>query len=186
MTTTSERRQFPGSIRFFHWLLAVMVLAMLGIGVRMISSLADYHWLISIHRPLGIAILVLVAVRLINRIWRGGPELPITMSRQEKFMARSSEVLLYVLLFAMPLVGWGMLSAARFPIAMFGSVHLFPILPHDVMLYAILRKTHTVLAYLLFFAFLAHFGAILYHSLILRDGLFKRMAPWGASSEARN
>ncbi len=89
-------------------------------------------------------------------------------------------------LFAMPLVGWGMLSAARFPVAMFGSVHLFPILPHNVMLYAILRKTHTYLAYLLFFAFIAHFGAVLFHSLILRDGLFNRMAPWRAPSEVRN
>ena len=65
-------------------------------------------------------------------------------------------------------------------------VHLFPILPHSVTLYVILRKTHTYLAYLLFFAFIAHFGAVLFHSLILRDGLLSRMAPWRASSEARN
>ncbi len=158
-----------------------MVLTMLGIGVAMIASLADYHRLISIHRPLGILLLIIVAIRLVNRLLHGGPDLPITMSAQEKLMARTSEVWLYVLLFVMPLVGWGMLSAARFPIAMFGSVHLFPILPHNVMLYSILRKTHTYLAYLLFFAFIAHFGAVLFHSLILRDGLFNRMAPWRAS-----
>jgi cytochrome b561 len=186
MTGTSERKQFAGSVRFIHWLAAAVVLTMLAIGVRMIASLADYHTLISIHRPLGILLLIIVAIRLVNRLMRGGPELPITMSDQEKFMARASEVLLYVLLFVMPLVGWGMLSAARFPIVMFGSVHLFPILPHNVMLYAILRKTHTILAYLLFFAFLAHFGAALFHSLVLRDGLFSRMAPWRASSEARD
>jgi len=183
---TSEGKQFSGSIRFFHWLVAAMVLSMLGIGVAMIASLADYHWLISIHRPLGILLLIIVAIRLVNRLLHGGPEFPLKMSDQEKFLARSSEVLLYVLLFVMPLVGWGMLSAARFPIAMFGSVHLFPILPHNVMLYAILRKTHTYLAYLLFFGFMVHFGAVLFHSLILRDGLFDRMAPWRASSEARN
>ena len=85
-----------------------------------------------------------------------------------------------MLLLVMPLVGWGMLSAARFPIAMFGSVDLFPVLPHNVMLYAFLRKTHRYLAYLLFFGFIAHFGAVLFHSLILRDGLFTRMARWRA------
>jgi cytochrome b561 len=183
---TNERNQFSASVRFFHWLTAAIVLTMLGIGVRMIASLADYHRLISIHRPLGILLLIIVAIRLVNRLLHGGPELPMTMSDQEKFLARSSEVLLYVLLFATPLAGWGMLSAARFPIAMFGSVHLFPILPHNVMLYAILRKAHTVLAYLLFFAFVAHFGAALFHSLILRDGLVTRMAPWLASGKARN
>jgi cytochrome b561 len=71
-----------------------------------------------------------------------------------------------------------MLSAARYPIVLFGSLHLFPILPHSVMLYTVLRKTHTVLAYLLFLMFIAHFGAILFHALIARDGIFNRMAPW--------
>jgi cytochrome b561 len=46
------------------------------------------------------------------------------------------------------------------------------------MLYAALRTAHTVLAYLLFLAFIAHFGAVLFHTLILRDRLFSRMAPY--------
>jgi cytochrome b561 len=82
------------------------------------------------------------------------------------------------LLFLQPLVGWGMLSAARYPIVVYGPLHLFPILPHSVMLYAALRTAHTVLAYLLFLAFIAHFGAVLFHTLILRDRLFSRMAPY--------
>jgi cytochrome b561 len=42
----------------------------------------------------------------------------------------------------------------------------------------VLRKTHTLLAYLLFLTFLAHFGAVLFHTLILRDRLLNRMALW--------
>ncbi|MFY9691293.1 MAG: cytochrome b/b6 domain-containing protein, partial [Candidatus Acidiferrales bacterium] len=90
----------------------------------------------------------------------------------------ASEVLLYTLLFVEPLVGWAMLSAARFPIVLFGPVHLFPILPHSAMVYAILRQAHTILAYLFFLAFIAHFGAILFHTLIVRDGMLGRMVPW--------
>jgi cytochrome b561 len=100
------------------------------------------------------------------------------MSSQERFVAHASEVLLYTLLFVLPLVGWGMLSAARYPIVLYGPLHLPPILPQSVMLYAFLRRTHTVLAYLLFLAFIAHFGAILFHTLVVQDGLFSRMAPW--------
>jgi cytochrome b561 len=37
-----------------------------------------------------------------------------------------------------------------------------------------------VLAYLLFLAFVAHFGAILFHTLIVQDGMLSRMAPWRA------
>jgi cytochrome b561 len=42
-----------------------------------------------------------------------------------------------------------------------------PILPHNAMLYAILRKTHTIVAYLFFLTFVAHFSAVLFHTLIL-------------------
>jgi len=167
-------------MRFLHWLMAAMVLAMLGIGIAMVASLGDYHRLVSIHRPLGILILILVVIRFVNRRFSSLPPFPATMSPQEGFAARASEALLYTLLLVDPLVGWGMLSAARYPIVLFGSLHLFPILPHSVMLYAVLRRTHTFLAYLLFLSFVAHFGAILFHTLIVRDGMLSRMAPWRA------
>ena len=175
---STERRRFAASSRLLHWTMAVMVLTMLGVGVAMVVSLADYHVLVSIHRPLGIAILILVVVRFVNRLLNPPPPLPATMARPERLAATASEYLMYGLMFVLPLVGWGMLSAARYPIVLFGSVHLPFILPHNAMLYAVLRKAHTVLAYLLFFTFLAHFGAILFHTLIVRDGIFSRMAPW--------
>jgi len=174
---TTEQQKFPGLMRLLHWLMAAMVLTMIGIGVAMVASLGDYHRLVSLHRPLGISILILVVIRYVNRQFSTMPPFPPTMSEQERFMAHASEALLYTLLFVEPLVGWGMLSAARYPIVMFGSLHLFPILPHNVMLYAILRRTHTYLAYLLFLAFVAHFGAILFHTLVVRDGMLGRMLP---------
>jgi cytochrome b561 len=176
MNTT--RQQFNVFMRLLHWLTAAMVLTMLGIGVAMVASLSDYHRLVSIHRPLGIGILIVVVIRLVTRLSSTLPPFPATMSSEERRAAHASEVLLYTLLFVQPLVGWGMLSAARYPIAMFGSLHLFPILPHSVMLYAALREAHTILAYLFFLAFLAHFGAILFHTLVVRDGMLGRMVPW--------
>jgi len=175
--STSEQQKFPGLMRILHWLMAAMVLTMLGIGVAMVASLGDYHRLVSLHRPLGISILILVVIRYVNRQFSTLPPFPPTMSSQERFVAHASEILLYTLLFVEPLVGWGMLSAAGYPIVMFGSVHLFPILPHNVLLFAMLRRTHTYLAYLLFLAFVAHFGAILFHTLVVRDGILNRMLP---------
>jgi cytochrome b561 len=178
--TTTARQQFNGSMRLLHWLMAALVLTMLGIGISMVASLGDYHRLVSIHRPLGILILILVVIRFVNRLFSTLPPFPATMSPQERSAAHASEVLLYTLLLVEPFVGWGMLSAARYPIVLFGSLHLFPILPHSAMLYAFLRRTHTFLAYLLFLAFVAHFAAILFHTLIVRDGMLSRMAPWRA------
>jgi cytochrome b561 len=174
----SNQRQFTASMRFLHWLMAAMVLTMLGVGVSMVVSPANYHALVSFHRPLGVLILLVVVIRYANRRFSALPPFPATMSSQERFIASGSELAFYTLLFVQPLIGWAMLSAARYPIELFGSVHLFPILPHSVAMYAVLRKTHTLLAYLLFLMFMAHFGAILFHALIVRDGLFHRMAPW--------
>jgi cytochrome b561 len=175
---SDEPRPFPALSRLLHWTMAAMVLAMLCIGVTMVASLADYHALVSIHRPLGIAILVLVAVRFVNRLLNPPPPFPASMARAERLAATASEYALYALMFILPLVGWGMLSAARYPIVLYGPLHLPFILPHHAVLYAVLRKAHTILAYLFFFTFLAHFGAILFHTLIVRDKILLRMAPW--------
>jgi cytochrome b561 len=176
----SRPAQFTGFSRLLHWVMAVMVLTMLFIGVTMVASLANYSLLVSIHRPLGIAILVLVVVRAVNRRLNPAPPLPDHMPSWQRLAAKASHVVLYILLFAMPLVGWAMLSAARIPIVLYGPLHLPPILPHDAMLYATLRHVHTYLAFLLFATFIAHLGAALMHGLIHRDGVFTSMVPWKA------
>jgi len=174
---STQRVQFAALSRLLHWTMAAMVLTMLCIGVAMVVSLASYHVLVSIHRPLGITILILVGVRFVNRLLNPPPPFPATMSRAERLAATASELAMYGLMLVLPLVGWGMLSAARYPIVLHGSVHLPFILPHNPMLYAVLRKAHTILAYLFFLTFMAHVGAILFHTLIVRDGMLRRMAP---------
>jgi cytochrome b561 len=175
-TTAAEpRARFALRSRVLHWVMAAMVVAMLFIGVTMVSSLGDYHRLVSIHRPLGIAILILAAIRVVNRRLTPLPPFLASMSVRERWIASWSERLLYTLLFALPLVGWGMLSAGHYPIVLFGPVHLPAILPARPMLYAFLRRTHTVLAYALFVTFLAHMSAVLFHAWVLRDGLLRRM-----------
>jgi cytochrome b561 len=178
MTMPNQRTQFTALMRILHWTMAAMVLTMLGVGVTMVASLADYHVLVSIHRPLGVAILILVVVRFMVRWLSRLPPFPPTMSRLERRAAAAAEYTMYGLMLALPLVGWSMLSAARDPVMLFGSVHLPFILPHDALLYAILRRTHTVLPYLLFLTILNHFGAILFYTLIVRDGMLLRMVPW--------
>jgi cytochrome b561 len=174
----AQQGQFTVFSRILHWTMALMVLAMLFIGVGMIASLSDYHWLLSIHRPLGIAILILVTIRLVNRLLNPPPPLPSHMPAWQRFAAKASHILLYALMFALPIIGWAMLSAARYPVVLWGAWHLPSILPHNAMVYASLRKIHGVLGYLLFATFLAHFGAALLHALIYRDGVFESMASW--------
>ena len=178
MSATHNPTQFALLSRILHWLMAVLLVTMLFIGVSMVGKLGDYHWLLALHRPLGILILILAAIRLVTRLLTRAPELPAGMSQSERLVVKASERLLYFLFIALPVVGWAMQSAGHYPIVMFGSVHLPPILPAMPQRYATLRASHTILAYLLFLTFLAHFGAVLFHTLILRDGILSRMIPW--------
>ena len=140
------------------------------------------------HRPFPVfsrilhwtmAVLVLVAIRLVNRLVNPPPPLPEGMPAWQRVAALGSHVLLYVLMFAVPIVGWAMLSAARYPVVLYGALQLPPIMPQNPEVFAVLRETHTVLALLLFATFLAHLGAALMHALIFRDDVFPSMTFWG-------
>jgi cytochrome b561 len=183
MASKPVKHLFPLFSRILHWLMAVMILAMLLIGIAMVAALDDYRRLVAVHKPLGMLILVLVAIRLINRLIQPPPPLPKAMPGWQRFVAHASHVVLYGLMFALPLVGWGMLSAARYPIVLLGPLELPPILPQSQALYTALRDAHTVLAYLLFLTFLAHFAAAMMHALIYRDGVFQSMASWRGTPE---
>ena len=181
MSQPEPSPRFPPLMRLLHWLLAALLLCMLFIGAAMVTSLLDYHRLLALHRPLGIAVLVLAIVRLINRKLSTLPPFPVTMSERERKVASLSELLLYGLMIGLPLVGWAMLSAGNYPIVMCGALHLPPILLTSPAVYLVLRHAHTVLAYLLFLVFLGHLSAVLFHTLIVRDGLLRRMASWRKS-----
>jgi cytochrome b561 len=170
--------RFNAPARVLHWTMAAMILAMLLIGAAMVTSLAGYHALVALHRPLGLLILLLAGLRLANRWRHPPPPLPADLPSWQRIAAHGSHVALYGLMLALPLVGWGMLSAARYPVVLAGPVVLPPILPQSPMLAATLRHLHTGLAYALFAVFLAHLGAALMHALIRQDGVFASMAPW--------
>ncbi|MEO8904283.1 MAG: cytochrome b/b6 domain-containing protein [Polyangiaceae bacterium] len=175
MLNAPEPQRFALFSRILHWLMATLLLSMLFIGVAMVASLTAYHRLLGLHRPLGIAILILGLVRLLNRKLTQLPPFPPTMSATERRLASASELALYGLMLALPLVGWSMLSAGGYPIVMWGSYHLPPIMPVSPRLFAVLRPAHSVLAFALFATFITHLSAVLFHTLVVRDGLLWRM-----------
>ena len=94
--------------RALHWVMAACILAMLFIGVGMVSTVSQrYLALVSIHKPLGIAILALVLVRIVVRLRYGAPALPADLPEPMKLAAHLSHYAFYALMLAMPLIGWG-------------------------------------------------------------------------------
>ena len=180
------QRHFSAGARLLHWSMAVLIIAMLFVGVGMVSTVSQLHTtLLAVHRPLGIALLALVIVRAIVRLVYGAPPLPRDLPAWQRAAAHASHLALYALMAAMPLIGWSMLSAAGYPVVMFGDVHLPPIAPRNVTLYAWLREAHTVFALVLFATVLVHLGAALFHALIRRDGVLATMLRGEARAQGR-
>jgi cytochrome b561 len=164
--------------RSLHWLMAVLVIAMLFIGVGMVSTVAPkYLALIATHEAIGAAILVLALVRLAVRLRSGAPPLPADLPLPMRLAAQLSHVALYALMIAMPLLGWAMLSAAAYPVVLAGGIRLPAIVPQSDALHALLRDAHVYLAFAFFALILMHVAAALFHALVRRDGVFTAMAP---------
>lgn len=181
MSTSSV--EFSPLQKALHWTMAVLIMTMLFVGVGMVATVSRAHVALeNLHRPLGAAILVLALVRLGVRLVRGSPPLPASMPLAQRVVAKASHFLLYGLMIAMPLIGWGMLSAGGYPVTMGGAFHPPAILPVDVHTFTLLRSLHTWLAFTLFATVLLHLAAALLHALVLRDGVFAAMAPrgWGS------
>jgi cytochrome b561 len=171
-------QRFTPLQRALHWIMAVCILAMLFIGVGMVSTVAsEYLTLVNIHKPLGILILILALIRLVVRLRYGAPPLPLDLPEPMKLAAYLSHYALYALMIAMPLIGWAMLSAAEYPVVIWPGIWLPQILPLDPSLHTLLWNAHFYLAFLFFALILMHLAAGLFHALVRRDGVFDAMGP---------
>lgn len=173
---SAQPTHFAPLARLLHWLMALMILSMLFIGAGMVASVSQRHeWLVNIHKPLGIAILLLVIVRLVVRFSTRTPPLPADLPGWQTLAAKLSHYLLYALMLLMPLIGWAMISAAGDPVMLGSSLQLPSILSANASTFAFLRKAHAYLAYLFFLTILLHLAAALFHGWIRRDEVLGSM-----------
>jgi cytochrome b561 len=161
-----------------HWLLALMILGTLAYGLYMTdlpmspSRLKLYNY----HKWAGMTILILSALRLLWRLThRPPPDLP--MPEWQRRAAHGVHVGMYVLFFAVPLVGWAYSSAAGFQIVLFGVLPLPSWMPADRALAEAIKPWHGVLAKLLGALVILHVAGALKHHFVDRDGLIQRMWP---------
>lgn len=166
---------FNVTARILHWLMATMILIMIFVGLGMVTSLRWRPWLIDLHIPLGLAILLLVIIRLINRLSFSVPKMPAGMSNFQAKAAAGLHWLMYGLMLALPLTGWAQLSAGGFLVKLTPGVNLPPILPENPFLFALMHDAHKILAWVFFLMILGHLSAALLHAWVYRDGLFSSM-----------
>jgi cytochrome b561 len=166
-------RRFALIQRILHWLMAACIVAMLFIGVGMVSTVAPaYLPLILIHKTLGVTLLILVLIRLALRLHYGAPPLPTDLPPPIKLGARLSHLALYGFMILMPLLGLGMLWAAAYPVVLYGGIRIPALLPQSDGVHTLLWNAHVYLGFAFFALVLLHVAAALFHALIRRDGVF--------------
>lgn len=172
--------------RLLHWLMAACLIAMFFIGVGMVSTITPkYLPLVAIHKTLGMGILVLALLRLALRVRFGAPSLPADLPEPMRLAAHLSHYALYGLMIVMPLLGWAMLSAAGYPVVLYGKVFLPTILPQGDRLHTLLWNAHHYLAFAFFALMLLHVAAALFHVLVRQDEVFEAIAPWPLRSRSK-
>lgn len=163
-----------------HWLTALLVIGLLGLGLWMVGlppsmqKLKVYSW----HKWAGITVLALSVLRLGWRQLRPPPPLPATVAPLERRLAPWGHAALYVLLFAMPLTGWLMSSAAGIPVVWFGIWPLPDLVAKDEALFKALQNAHHLLSRALMLVLAIHVAAVIRHDVMRRDGVLRRMLPF--------
>lgn len=166
----------------FHWLMALLLIALVMLGLYM-TALPDVGFstwkirLIIYHKELGMLVLLLAAPRLLWRIGSALPGLVETLPDWQKVIARFVHLCFYGFMFALPLTGWLMSSAAAIPVSVLGVFTLPDVVPRSDDLFRMLIEVHTWLGYGLIACMLAHIGAALRHHFIWKDDTLRRMLP---------
>lgn len=167
---------------FLHWFMALLIIIMLILGFS-IASLPDVGFdvlkgqLIFTHKELGVLVLTLVAFRLIWRIFNVVPALSSRIPAWQKFLARASHIALYGFMFAIPITGWCMSSAAGFSVTYFGLFNLPNLISPNVHQAHLFLEIHKWLAFGLIATLVIHVGAALMHHFIDKDDTLRKMLP---------
>ena len=160
----------------FHWLLALALLMSFAVGLYMADlplspqRLKLYNW----HKWAGVTILALSVARLLWRL-KHRPPADLPMPAWQARAAHLTHAALYLLFFAVPLVGWAYSSAAGFPVVWFGVLPLPDFVPADKALAEAIKPWHGALAWALAALAVLHVAAALKHQFVDHDGLMARM-----------
>lgn len=162
-----------------HWLMALLILAMLTLGFYMTDlplspdKLQLYSW----HKWAGVSVFFLVWLRLAWRLMFPPPALPSEVSNTLKFAAHAGHWALYALMIVIPLTGWLMSSAKGFQTVWFGVLPLPDLLGKDKELGRQLAQLHEALNVGLLLLIAGHTAAAFWHHWVHKDNTLRRMLP---------
>jgi cytochrome b561 len=167
-----------------HWVIALIVIGNLigGLTIDVFLDSADpamVAWgrtIIGLHKAMGLIVILLTLIRIGWRLANPPPPMPDHMTPVERGLALAVHLAFYVLLLALPLTGWAMVSTGKLvaPISIFGLVSVPP-LPLLPSLHGTAGEGHELLGWVMVATLALHVLAAVKHHLFDRDRLLARM-----------
>ena len=169
-----------GSVsQLLHWTIVLLILGQGTVGLLMtgMRNSPDKIQIYALHKSFGLTILALVVLRLLWRWYAGAPRPVMGTPQWQERIAAMTHWALYALLFAIPVSGWVLNSAAGFPLQWFGLFNLPAITGKDHDLHELAEDLHELLFWILASLALVHAAAAFYHHLFQHDATLARMLP---------
>ena len=158
-----------------HWLLAVMIFGLYAVGLAVdLFDKPVRPFIINLHAVFGLAVLALVALRLVWRMTHKTPPYPANMGPLFRKAAAAGHGLLYLLMVFIPLLGLGAFFRRGKPLD-FGLLQIPSPLEADRDIAHQITEIHGLLANILIALVVGHVLVALYHQFVLRDDLLGRM-----------
>ena len=190
MGLANTERSWGWPARALHWLMAVMIVAMLVFGFWLVMAFnpGDPAKLgpVQVHKSFGFVVFALACLRIIWRAVNPTPVLPSAMGGLERMAAKVGHLALYALMLAIPLSGWLGGSASpyndvdAYPMQIrnmvFGLFEMpdpFPVGSHELS--DAFMTAHGIGAAALVVVLAGHVAAATWHGAVARDGVMRRM-----------
>lgn len=171
--------------RVLHWLVALCVLLSLASGLtlgflgfeRTVALIGQTltNALYTAHKTLGIALLLLMTLRIITRLAFVVPDHDPPLNAFERLVSTSVHHLLYLTLVVMPILGGVATATGGFPVQFFYWT-LPSVVGENKALSEALFLWHERVGWLLIVLITLHVIGALYHWWIKRDNVMKRMS----------
>lgn len=161
-----------------HWIFAIAVYAMFGLGLWMVTlSYYDgwYHQAPELHKSIGVLLMMGLVIRVIWRHISPPPAAPKTHSKFTRISAVAAHITLYALLFALLISGYLISTAEGKPISVFGIFDVPATLADAGSQADIAGVIHLWLAWSVVILSVLHGLAALKNHFIDKDDTLKRM-----------
>lgn len=162
--------------KILHWLIFLLLAVQYAIGSIMphIGRNTPNEGWVNWHFSVGAAILFVIVIRLIWRLFHPVPQLP-TLETWERKLAGFTHWALYALVLIMTLLGWAATNSRGWEVKLFGLVTLPQVAPNGSEWGHEAGDIHNILVYVLLALIILHVGAALYHRFVKEDEVAARM-----------